>query len=68
MLKAIETESRGEYLGSKRIGKGKWRRFRYEELYSLYRSLNIVRVIKSRKLRCARQVSKMKKVGLFSKF
>ena len=30
---------------------GKWRRLHSEELHSLYRSSNIVRVIKSRKLR-----------------
>ena len=42
---------------------GEWRRFHNEELHSLYRSPNIVRVIKSRRLRWAGR-----KVGVLSKF
>ena len=38
---------------------GKWRRFHKEELHSLYRSPNIVRVIKSRRLRWGGHVVKM---------
>ena len=36
-----------------------WRRLHNEELHSLYRSLNIVRVIKSRRLRWAGHVATM---------
>ena len=36
---------------SKRDANGKWRRLNNKELHSLYRSPNIVRVIKSRRLR-----------------
>ena len=38
---------------------GEWRRLHNEELHSLYRSLNIVRVIKSRRLRWAGHVARM---------
>ena len=37
-----------------------WRRLHNEELYSLYRSPNIVRVIKSGKLRWADHVARMR--------
>ena len=38
---------------------GEWRRLHNEELHSLYRSPNIVRVIKSRRLRWAGHVARM---------
>ena len=37
----------------KRYENGEWRRLHYEELHNLYRYPNKVRVIKSRRLRCA---------------
>ena len=45
--------------GPKRDENGEWRRFHNEELPSLYRSPNIVRVIKSRRLRWAGHVARM---------
>jgi hypothetical protein len=39
--------------GPKRVGNGERRRLHNEELHHLYCSLNIVRVIKSRRLRWA---------------
>ena len=45
----------------KRDENGKWRRLHNEELLSLYRSPNIVRVIKSRRLRWAGHVARMEK-------
>ena len=38
---------------------GEWRRLHNEELHSLYRSPNIVRVIKSRRLRWAGHVARI---------
>ena len=40
---------------------GKWRRLHIEELHSLYCSPNIVRVIKSRRLRGAGHVARLEK-------
>ena len=45
--------------GPKRNESGEWRRLHNEELHSLHLSLNIVRVIKSRRLRWAGYVAKM---------
>ena len=45
--------------GPKRDENGEWRRLHYEELHSLYLSPNIVRVIKSRRLRWAEHVARM---------
>ena len=47
------------YIGSKRDENGEWRRFHNEELLSLYRSPNIFRVIKSRRLKWAGHISRM---------
>ena len=48
--------------GPKRDENGEWRRLHNEELNSLYRSSNIVRVIKSRRLRWAGHVARMEEV------
>ena len=45
--------------GPKRDENGEWRRLRNEELHSLYRSSNIVRVFKSRRLRWTGHVVRM---------
>jgi len=42
--------------------KGEWTRLHDEELNYLYSSPNIVRVIKSRRMRCARHVARMGEV------
>ena len=45
--------------GPKRDVNGEWRRLHNEELYSLSRSLNTVRVIKSRRLRWVGHIARM---------
>jgi hypothetical protein len=45
--------------GLEREEDGSWRKLQYDELHSLYASPNIVRVIKSRRLRCVGHVACM---------
>jgi hypothetical protein len=44
--------------GPKREEDGSWRKFHSDELHGLYSSLNIVRVIKSRRMRWAGHVAR----------
>jgi hypothetical protein len=46
-------------LGPKREEDGRWRKLHNDELHSLYSSLNIVKVVKSRMIMCAGHVSRM---------
>ena len=46
--------------GRKRDDNGQWGRFHYEEFHSLYRAPNIIRMVKSRRLRWAGYVARMK--------
>ena len=48
-----------QIFGPKGDENGEWRRLHIQELHSLYRSPNIVRVIKSRRLRWAGHVARM---------
>jgi hypothetical protein len=52
-LCVFENRIRRRIFGPKRDANEKWRRFHNEELHSLYRAPNIVRVIKFRRLRWA---------------
>jgi hypothetical protein len=45
--------------GPKRVEDGSWRKLHNDEFHSLYSSLNIVRVIKSRRVRWAGHVARM---------
>ena len=56
-LRVFENRILRRIFGPKRDENGEWRRFHNEELHSLYRSPNIVRVIKSRRLRWAGYVA-----------
>jgi hypothetical protein len=46
-------------IGSRREEDGSWKKLHNDELHDLYSSLNIVRVIKSRRMRWARHVVRM---------
>jgi hypothetical protein len=54
--------------GPKREEGGSWRKLHNDELHGLYSSLNIVRVIKSRKMRWARHVACMGSGEVFTGF
>jgi hypothetical protein len=58
-LRVFENRILRRIFGPKRDENGEWRRLHNEELHSLYRSPNIVRVINSRRLRWAGHVAKM---------
>ena len=58
-LRVFENRILRRILGPKRDENGEWRRLHNEELHSLYLSSNIVRMIKSRRLRWAGHVARM---------
>ena len=66
-LRVFENRILRRIFGQKRDENREWRRLHNEELHSLYRSPNIVRVIKSRRIRWAGHVARMEE-GMLSKF
>ena len=58
-LRVFENRIQRRIFGPKRDENEEWRRLHNEELHSLYRSPNIVRVIKSRSLKWAGRVAKV---------
>ena len=58
-LRVFENRILRRIFGPKRDENGEWRRIHSEELHSLYRSANIVRVIKFRRLRWADHIARM---------
>jgi hypothetical protein len=58
-LRVFENGLLRRIFGPKREEDGPWRKLYNDELHSLYSSLNIVRVIKSRRMRWARHVARM---------
>ena len=58
-INELEIKILRRIFGPKRYENGEWRRLYNEEIHSLYRSPNIVRVIKSRRLRWAGHVARM---------
>ena len=68
VLRVFENRILRRIFGPKRDENGEWIRLHIEELHSLYRSPNIVRVIKSRRLRWACMYPEWRKVGVLSTF
>jgi hypothetical protein len=58
-LRVSENRVLRREFGPKREGDGLWRKLHNDELHSLYSSPNIVRVIKSRRMRWAGHVARM---------
>jgi hypothetical protein len=58
-LRVSENSVSRRICGPKREENGSWRKLHNDELHSLYSSLNIVRVIKSRRMRWAGHVARM---------
>jgi hypothetical protein len=59
LLRVFENRILRRIFGPKRDENGEWRSLHNEKLHSLYRSPNLVRVIKSRKLRWAGHVARI---------
>ena len=66
-LRVFENRILRLILGPKRDENGEWRRLHDEKLHSLYRSPNIVRAIKCKRLKWAGHVAKMEKVRVLPK-
>ena len=62
-LSVFENRILRRIFGPKGYENGEWRRLHNEELHSLYRLPNIVRVIKSRRMRWAGQVVRIEENG-----
>jgi hypothetical protein len=58
-LRVFENRVLRKIFGPKREEDGSWRKLHNDELHNLYSSLNIVRVIKSRRMRWAGHVARM---------
>jgi hypothetical protein len=58
-LRVFENRMLRKIFGPKREEDGSWRKLHNDEIHSLYSSLNIVRVIKSRRMRWAGHVARM---------
>jgi hypothetical protein len=58
-LRVFENRVLRKIFGSKREEDGSWRELQNDEIHSLYSSLNIVRVIKSGRMRWAGHVARM---------
>jgi hypothetical protein len=67
-LRVFENRVLRRIFGPKREEDESWRKLRNDELHSLYSSPNIVRVIKSRRLRWAGHVALMGEGKLFTGF
>jgi hypothetical protein len=67
-LRVFENRVLRRIFGPKREADGSWRKLHNDELHNLYSSINIVRVIKSRRMRWAEHVARMGKGEVFTSF
>jgi hypothetical protein len=58
-LRVFENRELRRIFGPERVEDGAWRKLHNDELHDLYSSPNIVRVIKSRRMRCVGHVTRM---------
>ena len=68
MISYIKIRMQAEGIKNKWYENGVWRRLHNGKFHSLYRSLNIVSVINSKRLRWAGHVARMEEGGVLSKF
>jgi hypothetical protein len=66
-LRVFEKRVLRKIFGPKREEDGSWKKCHNDELHSLYSSLNIVRVIKSRRMRWAGHVARMGEGEVFTR-
>jgi hypothetical protein len=67
-LRVFENGGLRKIFGPKREEDGSWRQLHNDELHDLYSSPNIVRVIKSRKMKWAGYVARMERGRVFTGF
>jgi hypothetical protein len=67
-LRVFENRVLRRIFGPKREDDGSWRKLHNDELHDLYSSPNIVRVIKSRRMRWAGHVARMERREVFTGF
>jgi hypothetical protein len=67
-LKVFENRVLRRIFGPKREEDGSWRKLQNDELHSLYSSPNIVRVIKSRRMRWVGHITCMEREEMFTGF
>jgi hypothetical protein len=66
-LSVFENRGGRRIFGPKRERDGSWRKLHNDELHSLYSSTDIVRVVKSRRMRWAGHVARMGRREVFTR-
>jgi hypothetical protein len=67
-VRVFENRVLRNIFGPKREEDGSWRKSHNDELYNLYSSPNIIKVIKSRRIRWAGYVARMEEGEVFTRF